>query len=77
MIPVCRNIYSNDLYQYLGGNTFRNIRTGAEGELDQPTAAANLKINIEATTLLNKYPVCLELIQKLNLKMQPDEKGKK
>lgn len=74
MTPVCRNIQNNDLYQYLGGNTFKNIRTGAQGEIPGELAQSTLKVNVEATQLLHDYPVLEEMIQKLNLKLSLGKK---
>jgi hypothetical protein len=70
MIPIVRNIKTNDLYAYLGNDQYKNIRTGAAGTINPEAARDNLKINVEATMLLNEYPILKDLIQKLNLKME-------
>lgn len=67
-MAIVRNIENNDLYRYLGGNKFRNIRTGNEGAVTDEQAQKIFKINIEATEILNEYPEVENLIKTLNLK---------
>lgn len=67
-MPICRNIQNNDLYRYLGGNRFRNLRTGKEGDVSDELAQTTLKINLEATELINQNPLLEEMIKVLNLK---------
>lgn len=76
--PICRNIQTNDLYAYQGENNFKNLRTGAEGSIEAGKAREFLKLNVEATQIINEYPIVAELIQKLNLKIDPttNEKSK-
>ena len=66
--PICRNIQNNDLYEYVGENDFINLRTKKAGSVCDEQAKKVLKINIEASTLINKYPIVKELISRLNLK---------
>ena len=68
MKPVCRNIQNDELYFYEGENVFRNIRTGKSGVVDDETARKVFKMNIEATELINEYPIIETMIQQLNLK---------
>lgn len=68
MKPVCRNIQNNDLYFYEGENVFVNIRTGKSGVVGDDVAAKVFKMNIEATTMINEFPVIEIMIKKLNLK---------
>jgi len=70
MTPIVRNKKTNDLYQFLGGNRFRNIRTGTEGDVSDEAATANFLINAEATLLVGEYPIIAEMIRKLNLKFE-------
>lgn len=74
-MAICRNLQNNDLYRYLGGNKFRNVRTGAEGAVDDETAQKIFRINLEATAILNEYPVVEELIKILNLKFDNNLKS--
>lgn len=70
MNGVVRNIKSNDLYEFCGGNTFKNLRTGATGEVSDEVARKSFVINVEATMILDEFPIVKELISKLNLKFQ-------
>lgn len=64
-----RNIKNNDLYEYLGNNKYRNIRTNSEGEVDEEKAIEIFKINLSATVLISEYPMIEKLISKLGLKV--------
>jgi len=66
--PVVRNIQNNDFYFYEGENVFRNIRTDKSGTVDDETARKVFKINIEATEMINEFPIIEEMIKQLNLK---------
>jgi hypothetical protein len=66
--PVVRNVNTNDLYFHEGGNSFKNIRTGKEGEVSDTAAQKTFLINVPATQILNEYPMVAELINKLDLK---------
>lgn len=68
-MAFCRNIQNNDIYQYLGNDEYLNVRTGVKGKLEPELAQKVLKINLEATSLLSEYPLLLELIKRLELKM--------
>lgn len=69
-MAIVRNIENNDLYRYLGGNKFRNIRTGNEGDIGDEQAIKVFRINLEATGLCNEYPEIENLIKTLNLKIE-------
>lgn len=66
--PVVRNVQNNDAYEYLGSNKFRNLRTLKEGEVDEEKAKEIFKINVDATSIINNYPIVGEMINVLNLK---------
>lgn len=68
MIPVCRNIQNGDLYFYHGENKFSNVRTGKEGTVDDEAARRIFRINVEATQMIDEYPMVAEMIKSLNLK---------
>lgn len=72
--PIVRNIKTNDVYEYLGGNKFRNLRTGGEGEVDEEKAKDVFKINLDASNMINEYPIIKSLINILNLKLDQHEK---
>lgn len=68
-MAIVRNIQNNQLYRYLGDNKFRNIVTGKEGLVEDEKAREVFKINVEATGILNEYPLVEDLIEKLKLKI--------
>lgn len=72
-MAIVRNIKNNILYRYLGENKYRNLVTLQEGEVPEDKARESLKINIEATYILNEYPEIENLINKLNLKIEKHE----
>ena len=65
--PVVRNVRSNDLYFYEGENKFTNIRTGKSGIVTEESARKTFNINLEATAILNEYPMVVEMIKKMQL----------
>lgn len=71
-MAIVRNIQNGDLYRFHGGLTFENLRTGVKGEMPEDKAREFLKINVEATALINEHPMIAELIKTLNLKMEKD-----
>lgn len=77
MKPICRNIQNQDAYEFLGGNRFRNLRTGAEGEVADDVAKKVLKFNIDATEIINEFPLVAEMIKVLNLKFYNNKNEKK
>lgn len=66
---VVRNITNNDLYVYLGNDTYQNLRTKVSGNVPPETAQKIFKINLEATHFYYELPGFKELIHKLNLKI--------
>jgi hypothetical protein len=67
-MAIVRNIQNNNLYRYLGGNKYRNIMTGVEGEIDEVVASRIFKINLELTDLCENFPNIEIMINKLKLK---------
>jgi len=72
MRPIVRNIQNNDAYEFLGGNKFKNLRTGKEGEVAEEKAKDVFKFNIEATEMINEFPIIETMIKNLNLKFNVD-----
>jgi hypothetical protein len=68
-MAIVRNIQNNNLYRYLGGNKYRNIMTGVEGEIDETVASRIFKINLELTDLCENFPNIEIMINKLKLKL--------
>ncbi len=72
-MAIVRNIQNNHLYRYLGGNRYRNIMTGVEGEIGEDVAQKIFKINLELTEVCENFPNVEKLIHTLKLKMDKDE----
>lgn len=72
-MAILRNIQNNHLYRYLGGNRYRNIMTGVEGEIGEDVAQKIFKINLELTEVCENFPNVEKLIHTLKLKMDKDE----
>lgn len=70
MTPIVRNIQNNDLYSFLGGTTFVNLRTGKRGEVNEDKAKEVFKFNIEATEMINEYPIIELMVKQLQLKFE-------
>lgn len=70
MKSVLRNIKTNDIYLHISDNKFRNLRTGVEGEIPDQTLTNIFRLNMEATILINEYPLIENLINSLNLKIE-------
>lgn len=65
---IVRNIFNNDLYEYVGENKFINLRTGKEGVVDDEKAREVFRINLEATQIIAEFPLVKELIKILKLR---------
>lgn len=72
-MAIVRNVQNSDLYEYLGENKYKNLRTGKEGVVDEETAARVFKINLEATQLIGENPIIADLIKSLNLKFHNEK----
>jgi hypothetical protein len=66
-MAIVRNIQNNQLYQYLGGNKYKNLITGIEGEVSDDMAKKIFKINLQATKIIHDFPVVRTLISELGL----------
>jgi len=67
-MAIVRNIQTNDLYRYHGGDEYTNVRTGKRGEIKPELAQKIFKINLDATELCEEYPLIEKLINTLGLK---------
>lgn len=74
MAAIVRNIQNNDLYEFLGENKFKNLRTGKEGVVSDEQAKEIFKINLESTELISDYPILKDFIKDLNLKFDNNKK---
>ncbi|MEY4333380.1 MAG: hypothetical protein RLZZ196_2123, partial [Bacteroidota bacterium] len=68
-MAILRNIQNNHLYRYLGGNRYRNLMTGVEGEIGEDVAQRIFKINLELTEICENFPNVEKLIHALKLKI--------
>lgn len=75
-MAIVRNIQNKCLYEYLGEDRYRNLVTGKEGTVTPEQAKDILKINLDATVLLEEYPLIKELINKLQLRCDGNENKK-
>ena len=66
-MAIVRNIQNNQLYQYLGGNKYKNLITGVEGEVPDDMAKKIFKINLQATKIIRDFPIVQTLIYELGL----------
>ncbi len=67
-MAIVRHISNNCLYEYLGEDKYVNLVSGKSGVIDPEKASGVLKINLDATVLIDKYPIIKELINKLQLR---------
>lgn len=72
-MAIVRKISNDVPYRFLGGNKFRNLITGVEGEVSEDIANKVFKINLDATYFCENYPMVELLIKKLGLKIEPNE----
>ncbi len=64
---VLRLKKNNDLFRHIEGNTYINLRTQKEWEIPPEKAKEIFLLNIEASFMLNKYPMIEKLIGSLSL----------
>lgn len=67
-MEIIRNIQNNDVYEKIGDNKYRNLRTLKEGVVTDEMALKVFEKNQSLTELINEYPMIKELINKLNLR---------
>lgn len=67
---ILRNIQNDFLYRHIEGDIYKNIATGVQAEIPPDIATKFLRLNVEATMMLNKYPNLEVLINKLKLKIE-------
>ena len=68
-LPVLYNIKNGESYQYLGLDKYRNIRTLVEGIIAPETAKKYLLFDVNASQMLNEFPLITEMANRLNLKI--------
>lgn len=60
-------IDSGVIYEYRGGNTFMNVKTGVTGEVPDDVAQANFYIPLRLNAVLMDRPELLPLVKELGL----------
>lgn len=70
---ILRHKKTNVLYRHIEGNKFRNLITGAEGEVSPEIAKNIFAISVPATIFCNENPVIEKFISALALKIEPEE----
>lgn len=66
---VLRNIQNGDLYRHVSGNTFRNLRTLKEGNIEPELASRVLRVNVNASFLINDNEVLEVTIHRLQMRL--------
>jgi hypothetical protein len=67
---VLRNIQNDILYRHIEGDIYKNLSTRVQAEIKPEIATKYLKLNTEATLMLNKNPHLEDLIFRLKLKIE-------
>lgn len=75
MTAIVRHKTTNILYRHLEGDKYRNLSTGAEGEVNSEIAQKIFAINLDATALLNENPNIEVLIKSIGLKIEITDKN--
>ena len=73
-MAIVRHISNNCLYEYLGEDKYVNLVSGKSGVIDPEKARGILKIHLDATVLIDQYPIIKELINKLELRCNGNDK---
>ena len=73
-MAIVRHISNNCLYEYFGEDKYVNLVSGKSGVIDPDKARSILKINLDATVLIDQYPMIKELINKLQLRCNGNDK---
>lgn len=66
---IVRNVQNNDLYKYLVGTKWVNLRTGNEGEVPEEKVPEIFLLNVEATYFYNECEWFGGMVRRLNLKI--------
>jgi hypothetical protein len=55
------------IYQWMGGNTFKNIITGESGEVAPEKAREVFTLPVSFNLMVNKNPYIIDLVKELKL----------
>lgn len=67
---VLRLKKNDDLFRHIEGDKYLNIRTQKEWEIPPEKASEIFVLNVEASILLNEYPMIEKLIASLKLTIE-------
>ncbi len=70
---IVRHKTTNALYSTLDGKIYKNLVSEVEGNVAEEIAQKIFAISLDATALINEYPVLETLIKKINLKIEPSQ----
>lgn len=59
----------NDIYMHMDGDVYKNLRTLKEGTISPELVCKVLKINVNASFLINEYPMISEMVHRLGLRL--------
>ena len=67
VIPILRNKSNQNAYECLGGNRYRNIVSGKEGEVSDEKAKEVFTISVPLSLACSVNPLVKKLINRLGL----------
>lgn len=62
----------NDVYMHMGGDTYKNLRTLSIETIEPELASRVLKLNVNASFLINEFPLIEIFINKVGLKLSTE-----
>lgn len=57
------------MYLHVEGDVYKNLRTGATGEINPELATSIFNLNVPMTVMLGEYPLLETMISKLQLRI--------
>ena len=68
-IALLTNIKNGEIYEWLGGNAYKNLTTGKAGEITLAQAQKFLAVHDDLCRMVNKWPIIYKLICKSKCQM--------
>lgn len=65
---ILRNVQNDQFYKHVEGDTYLNLITGVEGNVDPEIARKVFRINVEMTALCHQFPNIELLVKSIKLK---------
>lgn len=66
---ILRNIQNGDLYRHIENDTYKNLRTLSIGTIEPELASRVLKVNVNASFLINEYEILELMIHRLHIRL--------